>query len=204
MSTSSSDAVISSCATTARSARSASTPRAAPTRISSRNAWGSWPVASRYCSRLAPWCERRCARSSTRRRVSASTSVEGGSTGTRSAAASSTLSRAAICTCIFCTSSRRLRMSARSSSTVANSLASCAHSSVSSGSTFRFASLTTTRNVTSWPAWGSFAPMYPPMAPAPYTQIFIRVPASWRARCAGACRSGPSGSPSGRRTSAGS
>ena len=41
----------------------------------------------------------------------------GASTGTRSAAASSTLSRTAICACSFCIISRRLRMSARSSST---------------------------------------------------------------------------------------
>ena len=76
-STSSSLAVMSSCATTARSARSASTARAAPTRISSMNACGSWPVISRYCSSVAPWCDSRCARSSTRRRVSLSTSVGG-------------------------------------------------------------------------------------------------------------------------------
>ena len=73
-STSSSSASIASWAMTARSARSASTPRAAPLRTSSTNASGSCPVAARYCSSPTFWCESRCARSSTRRRVSLSTS----------------------------------------------------------------------------------------------------------------------------------
>ena len=58
----------------------------------------------------------------------------------------------AICACNRCIVSTRLRMSARSSSTVSNSLASVTHSSVSSGSTFCLASLTMTRNLASLPA----------------------------------------------------
>ena len=129
--------------TTARSARSASTARAAPTRTSSMNACGSWPVASRYCSSA-----RALVRQPVREifdapaRLVVDERFGGGSIGTRSAAASSTLSRSAICACSCCIVSRRLRMSARSSSTVSNSLASSTHSSVSSGSTFCFASFT--------------------------------------------------------------
>ena len=48
--------------------------------------------------------------------------------------------------------SRRVRTSSRSASTVSNSLTSPTHSSVSSGSTFFFASFTSTWNETSSPA----------------------------------------------------
>ena len=123
-------------------------PARRPSRTSSMNACGSWPVACevllerRILVRQAGARDLRRAGASRRRRARRARSI-----GTRSAAASSTLSRTAICACNLCIISSRVRMSARSSSTVSNSLASSTHSSVSSGSTFCFASFTMTRNV---------------------------------------------------------
>src|SRR5262245_147816 len=149
---SSSVASMPSCAATARNARSARTARSAVSRTCCTNACSSVPVAARYCWSVTPWPSSRCAMSCRRCSISRCTSASDRSIVTSSATASSTLSRAATCACTVFTSSRRLRMSARSSSAVSNSLTSDAHSSVTSGSTLRFVSLTSTWNATSSPA----------------------------------------------------
>ena len=109
-STSSSVASIASCATTARSARSASTAscRALAHLVDERLrvlAGGGEVLRDRS----TPWCcepVREVVRAGAR--ISLSTSASGASIGTRSAAASSTLSRTAICACTFCISSSRV------------------------------------------------------------------------------------------------
>ena len=129
-------------------------PRSTPPRSSATNASCSWPVAARYCAIVAPCASSRCdevveaALHLLLRRA-----ARGSRCRPRSAAASSTLSRTAICACTLrdelepaC--GRR----SRSSSTVSNSLTSDAHSSVASGRTLRLVSFTRTWKATSSPA----------------------------------------------------
>ena len=123
------------------------TALAHPSRKPATNVSWSCPVASRYCMMLMPWGSRRCWRSCSLRSISCATSgprldrheIRGGL---------EHLVRTASCACTLAYISSRLRASPRSSSIVSNSLTSEAHSSSASGSTFFFASFTSTRNDT--------------------------------------------------------
>src|SRR5437763_3040578 len=166
-STSSSETSTSSASATARRARSALTACSADSRMLSTSSSPVWPVASMYCGMVAPCDWRRCSRSCRRRSISASTSALGGSSSTSSISASTT----AFCSAIWAWNRfirpSRLAMSAFSSSTVSNSDASPAHSSVTSGRTFSLMSLTNTRNRMSSSVSGPLkSRMSPTLAPS--------------------------------------
>ena len=154
-SSSSSVTSMSSASTRARRARSTLTLCRAPARSSSRNSCSSRPVAPRNWPRLMPWRSSRWLRSWIRSRSSSSTSCSGMSSVTSSTRASAVFCCRAIWAWTTCRCRSRSVTSAVSSSAVANSDASDAHSSVTSGRTSSFTSLTSTRNETVWPSASS-------------------------------------------------
>ena len=149
---SSSVASMPSWATTARSARSALTAAVEPSRTPATNASCSWPVAARYCGIVAPWASSRVARSCRRRSISCITSASGASIVDEAGRGLEHLVAHEHAAPAPCRTARgACAQSARSSSSVSNSLTSETHSSVASGSTLRFASFTSTWNATSSP-----------------------------------------------------